>query len=296
MRSVVQTQWERWSQSVAVPLALFAAAVWYLILVSSASRERFRWLRYLSPVFAGVLSVWLLEWLQSYIGYNPSYKGGDKSGVQELIYTILYVGVPEEGVKLAFFALFVPILLRYDSRVKAALTAGCVGLGFAMDENMLYFDNEGVAVAVGRLMTANFMHIALTGLTGLWFYRMIRSRFHQAGEFVVMFVGMAVAHGVYDFATTIAAMEWGVDFAGILILFGLAKLYLHELRPRDASSHRALVSSTSILFLGLSLVMAVAIVVAVWQTNEFAVVADVLKETLGIIPVTVLFVREFREV
>jgi len=296
MRSVVWSEWQHWARSAVAPLALFGAAIWYLILVSSASHERLRWVRYLAPIFAGVLSAWLVIWLQTYLGYNPEYHGRDQSGVQELIYTILYVGLPEEGVKLALFVPFVPLLMKQNLRAKVALTAGCVGLGFAMDENILYFERSGVGVAIVRLMTANFMHIALTGMTGLWFYRMIRSRFHEAAEFVGMFLGMVVAHGMYDFASSRVAQEWGVDLAGIVILAVLAKLYLHQLRPPNASGHRSLISSTSILFLGSALVLAIGIVAAVWEADSFGATADVLKVMLAMVPIGVMFVREFREV
>jgi RsiW-degrading membrane proteinase PrsW (M82 family) len=295
LRSVARMQWEQMSRSVVVPLALFAGAVWYLILVSTAGAERFRWVRYLSPVLAGALSAWLVLWLQSYFDYSPS-SNGEKSAFQELLHNILYVGVPEEGAKLCFFALFVPLLWRTKSRTKVALTAGCVGLGFALDENLLYYNSAGVAVAVGRLVTANFMHIAMTGLIGFWFYRMVRSGFHETGEFVTVFLMVTAAHGAYDFAAGSAAQEWGVSIMGIILLALLARYYLHELRPRDLSAQRAIISSTSILFLGLALVVAASIMVVVRETQSLKSSADVLMETLGIIPVAVLFVREFREV
>jgi protease PrsW len=149
---------------------------------------------------------------------------------------------------------------------------------------------------VARLVTANFMHIAMTGLIGLWFYELIRSRFHRAGEFVTVFVGVAAAHGLYDFASSQWALEWGVDFASIVILAVLARLYLPHLRPRDLRGPRTAISSSAIFFLGLASVVAVAILISVWQADTMKGATEVLKGTLAIIPVGVLFVREFREV
>jgi RsiW-degrading membrane proteinase PrsW (M82 family) len=292
---LVAAKWKGWSQSLHVPLALFSAVVWYLILVRSASQERFRWWRYLSPVFAGVVSVWILQWAQTTFHYSmPEDREGDP--VREFVQYFIHVGVPEEAVKLLTFALFVPLLVRHGSQAKAALTAGCVGLGFAMCENVGYYHHFGAGAAVGRLVLANFMHIAMTGLIGVWFYEMIRTRFHRAGEFVVVFMAVALAHGGYDFAGTLWSMTQGIDFVGIIILAVLARTYLHHLHAEVISVPRAAVGNTATLMLGLASVVGVAILISVWEADTMKAVTTVLKGTLAIIPICVFYVREFRDV
>lgn len=295
LRFFVKFKLKRWLQGPHVPLALFSGVVWYIILVRSAGRERLRRWRYLSPVFAGVVSVWLLQWAQSAFHYSmPEDREGDP--MREFLQYVIHVGVPEEAVKLLMFALFVPLLVRSGSESKAALTAGCVGLGFAMCENVGYYNNYGAGAAVGRLVMANFMHIAMTGIIGVWFYEMIRSRFHRAGEFVTAFLGVAAAHGGYDFAATMWATAFGINFVGIVILAVLARTYLHHLHPHPIPGPKPAVSNTAIFMVGLASVVAFAILISVWQMDTMKGVTELLKSTLAIIPVSVFYVREFREI
>ncbi len=295
VRSLAAIEWRQWSESMAVPLALFSALVWYLILVHSAGLGRFRWLRYLSPVFAGVMSVWLLNWWQSSLHYQMPEEDGGADPTQELFQWVIHVGVPEETAKLCLFAVFVPLLLRRGSPHGAALTAGCVGLGFALDENLQYYSNFGAGVAVGRLVTANFMHVAMTGLIGFWYYELFRSRFHRAGEFVTVFAGVAAAHGAYDFAQSRWAADWGGQVASVVILGLLAKLYFQHLHPPGVRGRRPAVSSTVDLFIGMAIVVGAAVVIAVWQSDTMHAVSMVFRETLSVLPIAVLFMREFAE-
>jgi hypothetical protein len=140
------------------------------------------------------------------------------------------------------------------------------------------------------------MHIAMTGLIGVWFYEMIRTRFHRAGEFVAVFLGVALAHGGYDFAGTLWSMTQGIDFVGIIILAVLARTYLHHLHSQPMSGARPAVGNTAILMVGLAAVVGVAILISVWETDTLKAVTTVLKGTLAIIPICVFYVREFREV
>ncbi|MEI6535871.1 MAG: PrsW family glutamic-type intramembrane protease [Verrucomicrobiaceae bacterium] len=294
LRAIGRLQWHRWTHSDGIPLALLSAAVWYVILVYSASRERHRWLRYLPPVLAGVWSVWLLHWWQGSLHYGLSDEQ-QVTPTHELVQWIVYVGLPEETVKLCLFAPFLPFLLRCGSSSKAALTAGCVGLGFALDENLGYFIREGETVAVGRFVTANFMHVAFTGIAGGWLYELVRSRFHAATEFLTAFLGVVAAHGVYDFSSTDSAQKWGVEIVGIVILAFAARFYLDRLRTDDVVLRRRTVSSTSVFCVGCALLTGATILLAVDNAGSMKGAVDALRKTVAIIPVALIYVREFRE-
>jgi RsiW-degrading membrane proteinase PrsW (M82 family) len=294
LRAIAQYQWKRWSQTLEMPLALLAAGVWYLLLVYTGSGERWRWIRYLSPVLAGVMSVWLLEWWMESYQYGMD-SDDQKTMGHEIIQWVMYVGVPEESVKLALFALFLPLLLRQGSASKAALTAGCVGLGFAFDENLGYFLHEGGQVAIGRLITANFLHVTLTGVVGSALYQLVRSRFHRAAEFIVAYFGVCVAHGVYDFATTSSAQKLGIDLAGIIVIAVMARIYLDLLRPEDGELRRRTISVTSVFCTGSALLIACTIMVTVWQENSMSGATEALKSVIAVFPVALIYIREFRE-
>lgn len=287
-------QWHNWTHSDELPLALLAAMVWYLILIYSASRERWRWLRYLPAVFAGVSSVALLHWWQGAQHYGMSEQQ-QLTPTHEIFQWVMYVGVPEEVAKLCFFLPFLPFLLRNGSASKAALTAGCVGLGFALDENLGYFRDSGGAVAVGRFVTANFMHIALTGILGGWLYELFRSRFHAATEFLMAFLGVAAAHGVYDFSSTGSAQRLGVELAGIVILALAARFYLERLRPEDPGMRRRTISSTLVFCIGCALLTGATIILAVDEVGTMKGAVNALRQTVAIIPISLIYIREFRE-
>ena len=294
LRAVALLQWQSWTDSDSIPLALLAAAVWYLILVYSASQEPWRWLRYLPAVLGGVLSVSLLHWWQGALHYGTSAEHL-ATPTHEIFHWVMYVGIPEETVKLCFFLPFLPFLLRNGSASKAALTAGCVGLGFAFDENLGYFSETGGAVAVGRFVTANFMHIALTGIIGERLYELVRSRFHTATDFLVAFIGVAAAHGLYDFSSTDSARSLGVDMLGIVILALAARLYLGRLRPEDLAMRRRTISSTSVFCIGSALMTGAAILLAVDQADSMKGAVSALRQTVAILPVSLIYIREFRE-
>ncbi len=246
-------------------------------------------------VLAGVASVWLLHWWQGTLSY-PNNPGDAPSLTHEILQWIMHVGLPEEAAKLCLFAFFLPVLLHHDSGVKAALTAGCVGLGFALDENLHYFRNFGSQIAIGRLLTANFMHLSLTGILGWHLYELFRTRFHHATEFLAAFCLVVAAHGIYDFSLGGAAAEWGFDIANIIILALSARFYLqllhqHE-RARPAGHN---ISRTAVFVLGTALLGGMLMVVTVWESRSLDGITFVLEQLLGVALVGLIYIREWRE-
>lgn len=290
-----QMEWGRWMQGAAVPLALFAAAIWYIILIHSASREPLRWWRYLPGVFAGIASVWLLHWWQGTLDYRGDPEDATSLS-SEILEWIMHVGLPEEGAKLVLFAFFLPVLLHHRSSVKAALTAGCVGLGFALDENLHYFLDFGPQLAIGRLLTANFIHLSLTGILGWHLYELFRSRFHHATTFLIIFCAVVAAHGVYDFSLGDAAKAWGFDLAHIIILALCARIYLHLLHENERGHPSGFaISRTSVFVLGTALIGGMLMIVLVWKLQSFKGITMVLEQLVGVALVGLIYIREWRE-
>jgi RsiW-degrading membrane proteinase PrsW (M82 family) len=294
-RALWQMQWARWMQGAAVPLALLAAAIWYIILIHTASREPFRWGRYLPGVFAGIASVWLLHWWQGTLNYR-GHPDDTTSLSDEILEWIMHVGLPEECAKLVLFAFFLPVLLHHRSGVKAALTAGCVGLGFALDENLHYFLDVGPQVAIGRLLTANFMHLSLTGILGWHLYELFRSRFHHATVFLTVFCAVVAAHGIYDFSLGGAAKAWGFDLAHIIILALCARFYLHLLHENERGCPAGLaISRTAVFVLGTALLGGMVMFVMVWNLQCFKGITLVLEQLVAVALVGLIYIREWRE-
>ena len=85
------------------------------------------------------------------------------------------IGLREEALKLLLFVPLIPFLLNRDD-LEILTVAGLVGLGFALEENINYFQASAGLSAVGRFATANFLHIALTAMCGLTLTRAIVHR------------------------------------------------------------------------------------------------------------------------
>lgn len=288
--------WARWMRGTDVLLALIAGAIWYVILIHTASREALRWWRYLPAVFAGMASTWMLKWVQGTLDYYREPEDAP-SVVHEVMEWIMHVGLPEETVKLLLFAFFLPVLLHHKSGVKAALTAGCVGLGFALNENLIYFHSEGPMRALGRLLTANFFHVSLTGIVGWHLYELFRSRFHHASEFLIAFGGVVVAHGVYDFTCGDAAGALGLNIAGLIILGLTARFYLHMLHENERIQPAAhFISRSAVFCLGTALLGGILMVVMVWELRSLKGITLVLKEMVGLALVGLFYIREWREI
>jgi RsiW-degrading membrane proteinase PrsW (M82 family) len=291
--------WERWMQGASLFLALLAAGVWYGILVYTGSREPYRWLRFLPAVFAGIVSVTVLLWLQEATDYRMPMDGGGNAPTptHAMMDWVLNVGLPEEGVKGLLFAFFLPVLLHNGSGTKAALAGGCVGLGFSLDENLLYFAAEGSGVALGRFLTANFLHIGLTGILGWGLYELFRSRFHKATEFLIVFGGVTLAHGLYDFTADLGNNdEWGMSIMHVVILAAVAKFYLKLLHSSEERPAGWVFSRTSIFVWGIAVLVGVMMMAGTYQSRSIQSITDTLTTALSLAVIAIIFVREFREV
>ncbi|WP_050028835.1 PrsW family glutamic-type intramembrane protease [Verrucomicrobium sp. BvORR034] len=295
LRATAALQVSRWSYWPMVCLALFAAAIWYLILIQSGQLRPHRWARYLPAVLAGVLSVVLLNWLQIYNDYQPKPNPEDNP-TKQLIHWILYVGIPEEGFKIAFFALFLPILLRQRSRKEAALTAGCVGLGFAFNENIAYFVDPGPHTAATRLLTANVLHFTLTGILGLHLYELFRSRFHSATNFIIAFLAVSAAHGMYNFSGSSVGLNWEIDIAHIIIVAVATKLYLQILHEdHEPAGSGSPISRTSVFWFGTSFIVGILMIVAVVLSGSLEGISATLAQAIAMVPVALIYQHEFNE-
>ncbi|HEX2860810.1 MAG TPA: PrsW family glutamic-type intramembrane protease, partial [Lacunisphaera sp.] len=168
------------------------------------------------------------------------------------------VAAREEVCKLLLFVPFLPILYRRDHELEVLIVASFVGLGFALEENVNYFTLSAASAAPGRFLSANFFHIALTGMNGLALYRVCTHGWRGLNQFLFVFPVTILAHGGYNTLLSSDQIETGSFWAmGVYILF--AQYYLrtaHDLRP--ACGHRTF-SLSGALVMGVSTVAAVVL-------------------------------------
>ncbi len=270
----------------ALALALFAAGLWYFILVAHSDHGQWRWLRPMPPLMAGVLSVWptltLVAWQDFTEGMTP-----DAPFPHDLIYYVLGVGLREEVCKLALFTLFLPWLLWRRQPGLALLTGAFVGLGFALEENINYY-REGGGVAWARFVSANFLHIAMTGICAHSLYEMLRTRFARADEFIASFAAIVTAHGVYDWLLGQGDNAW---FATVVLVVTVSRFI--DLLGRETRPFRLTISPRAVFTLGSAVLIAVAFVTGAWTTHSMKGVADAGLECIGMVPIAALYWRKF---
>jgi RsiW-degrading membrane proteinase PrsW (M82 family) len=291
----VEAAWRNVGERVRLDVVLMAIAaglLWYAVFVRFGDREPWRWIKPVPALLAGMVSV-VPTMLISH--YQDRVMGLTEEGgfPRDLIYFVAGVGLREEFCKLALFALFLPWLLRRRDPLKALITGAFVGLGFALEENLGYYQRSGMDVAAGRLLTANFMHAAMTGMCSLALYEMVRTRFGKAETFVGTFTAIVLVHGIYDWAFGAGQslpMIGDISLISMLMLVLLAYQMFHQLEQmvRPASST---ISLLSIFTVGSSLVVAATLILTAIETPGLRTVNQVAGNVTGYLPIVIFYLR-----
>jgi protease PrsW len=118
----------------------------------------------LSAIVAVVLEVWLPQ----------LYHVGDKSWLGVGTSTLLFVGIPEETVKILIIAALALRARDFDEPMDGVVYGTAVGLGFAALENFFYLvnaDKTWASVAVMRGVLSVPFHGALGAIAGAYIAR-----------------------------------------------------------------------------------------------------------------------------
>jgi RsiW-degrading membrane proteinase PrsW (M82 family) len=284
-----------WRRAGPTVLALLTGACWLAFSMQAIQPRGLRDGRLWAPLVAaglGVLSVWptlfLVYWQEQRWGlsFSDELPGGIR-------FFVLGVGLREEAAKFVCFLPLLPWLVRRRDELAALVVAGCVGIGFAMEENDLYFGRSLGADAAGRLLTAAPLHMALTGLVGLAAYRACVWPKQWALPCVAFLGVMVLAHGLYDaFIALPALVEYSL--AGMMIFVFVVYQYFHELRPKRAVRGEPISLTANFLFCVTTVVAATFVYMSGAVGWEWA--ADALF--VGIVGQAVmvyLFLREMPE-
>ena len=273
-----------------VSFTLFAGAIWYFVLVQHDEKSRWRWFWPLLPLVAGVFSVWptlsLVSWQQHVQGLVQG-----ETLLEQTRYFILGVGLREELCKLALFLPFLPWLLRVRKPGRALLCGAFVGLGFALEENVQYYEEGGLAVAFGRLVSANFLHVCLTGLLAHSTYRLFCSRFRDVEQFFGTFAMVVLGHGIYDLLAVTNVVDLG-DWLSIVLFLVLASRFLDDL-AQEADARRSTLSLRAAFTLGCALLVAAVFIATAFQNRDLAAVADAGNSLLSAFILVFLYWRRF---
>ena len=198
--AVLELQKESYTDKIPIILTCIAGGVWLLLTWQMGQpRGLFSFIIW-APIIAiplGALSTLPVLFLDA---YESEVWGLKHTGLffQDCLFYLAGVGLREELCKLVFFLPFVPVLLMRKNRLETLLIAGAVGLGFAVEENVNYFRMTTPAVAFARFLTANFFHLAATGLIGLSLCDSLSNLRKKWWHFPATFIAVVAAHGFYD--------------------------------------------------------------------------------------------------
>lgn len=228
-----------------VLVSLLTAMVWFISLHKACRIPLREWWIGGVGLLLGVGSVAITL---LFLMLQESHGGLAENGTadNDFVFYLAGVGLREEGAKLICF-LPMLFLLRKRTPGLALVAASCVGLGFAMEENLTYYRGAGIDNAVGRFVSANFMHVAMTGLLGHALFRFWRYPKNYGPAFMATFVLMVVVHGFYDFCLS----GYSVDAAGLpmFLLAGLAWYYFQTMRAEQAGAPQV-ITAYSVFLVG----------------------------------------------
>jgi RsiW-degrading membrane proteinase PrsW (M82 family) len=280
-------------------IAALTALFWLLFVLQTGQAESPRTARFwlcLMGIPLGVLSTWPTLFVASWQMemWNLTPEGVEELDrfaqlAAELRYYVVGVGLPEELIKLAFFLPLVPLVLARRNELERLVVASCVGIGFAAEENTLYFGGYATS-SVTRYLTANFWHLASTGLAGLWLCRAIRWPKECLGQFLAYLGLIIVGHGVYD--AFIGAGDYAI--IGSLIFLALAYAYFHEVRGLRPA-RREVVSLTANFAVGVSLLAAITFAYVTAHVGLQAAGRAFIQPTVAMSVMAYVFLREVPE-
>jgi protease PrsW len=285
----------RLAESVPVKLVAMAGLVW-LIIALQAIQPRgvfsFRVILLVVGVVAGMASVVanLLGnlWMEEMFGLR---RGG--SVVDNALFLMLSAAPCEELAKLALFLPLVPILLIRRCRLEMLVTAGCVGLGFAVWKNLSDYNEFGPVLVLPRLLTSNFFHLALTGINGLAFCEMVRNPVRGFMPFIGTFILTVAAHGSYEALASLEHLR--IMMIGAMVIYMLVALWFFRnlYIVRDGSTDQFSIGATFVI--GISLLASTLLVMASHQIGFYQTMTLFAAVGFGMIMVAYMFYWQLGE-
>lgn len=278
-------------------LALIAGAVWTALLLSLFPLPLRKVYWGLVPLALGLgwISTWPTVWSGIWLDSTFHLTEGDDF-VSALIYLLVSVGLREELCKIL---LFTPLLFRVvkNGRDLEALVLGAlVGLGFAIEENITYFtDYQGSGVVVSRYVSANLLHLTLTGANALALTRAVRDPGRWTADAVTVFAMTIGLHGIYNALLTQPVPGFGdMSYFSGAALAGCSYLFFREIQ-RLSGGHGLRVSRTALFCWGFCLLFNLELLNAsMWLPFDKALYL-VGNAALSAVFIGYIFIHEIQE-
>jgi len=283
-----------WSHVAAGPTGMAAVTgFFWLVFCLHAGQvtapAQTRWWLCLMAIALGVLSIWptdfFIFWQERvwHLVERADLAGG-------LRFYILGVGLREELSKLVCLLPLVPWLVRRGNTLETLIVAACVGLGFAVVENMQYFTQSQGASSVSRFLTANFFHMAATGLIGLAVCRAIWHPGSAAAETLAVFTVIVAAHGLYDALISLPQLA-DYQIGSTIIYILLCYQFFQELRA-SRSARSETISLTATFLAAVSCLGSITFVYLCAHGGWQDALKRLAPDAIGMAVMVYLFLRE----
>lgn len=278
-----------------IAIALLSAVGWLVFLCQVLRiRSAFDWRvpTTLAAIMLGILSVWPTLFLSLWQELRWGLELNEEL-VPGIRFFILGVGLREELAKLICLLPVMAVLVPKRDESAALIVSACVGLGFAFEENLGYYLGSGGAVTLGRFLTANPFHMAMTGLIGLHVYRAILDPKNWAPPAFAVFGVMVFAHGAYDAMAVLPALM-DLSFLSIVVFALVMYQFFHELRTLRPAGRDTISLSATFLFC-VSLLTAVTFVYISAVTSNTMAMDALFGDVVSLAVMVYLFLREMPE-
>jgi protease PrsW len=271
-------------------LTLAAGITWMIVALQAIRPPGLGSFRFLAPWCAlalGFAGSWAASfaglWQEEMLGLTD--RGAGEFG-RTLLYAVLAAAPRDEFIKLAAFLPLLPLVLRRRSRLEMLMLGGCVGLGFAVRENLLFFQTSGAEIGFGRFLTASFLHLAATGVAALALCEVLLDPQKKAAAFCGTLWTTVVAHGFYDAFMEVPRMQIFVAISMVAFLL-LSLSFVDHLRlVRDHLTDQ--ISMVATLVMGLSVLTCVMFVSASANLGFTIGLVALGANALGLVAVVLL--------
>lgn len=291
-RGIPAVMVQTWRHPGAAALAVLTGICWLAFAMQAIQPRSRRDGRLWLPLVAaalGVLSIWptlfLIYWQEHRWGLAESAQFANS-----VRFFVLGVGLREELSKFVCFLPLLPWAVWRRDELAALMLAGCVGLGFAMEENIGYIYGSAGTGTLTRLLMPAPLHMSMTGLIGLAAYRACVWPKEWGPLFVATFGVVVLAHGLYDVLIGLG----DYSFFGMLIFVALVRQFFKELRPHQARRVEPVSLTANFLFCVST--VAAATFVYLSAAVGLATASDMLVMSIvGQAVMVYLFLREMPE-
>ena len=191
---------------------------------------------YLLGIAAGALGLHAYEVLGQLGLRHDAYALAASNKAALLIYSVLVIGLVEEGVKFLPFWLVNTRLCHFDELMDGIIYASFVALGFASYENFFYLPYLAPGEALARGFASPIVHVMFSSI---WGYAVGKAVICKRSLWPVALASISVAalaHGLYDFFIIGQAPWLRIGAVSVILVVWLWRLRLiHRLQLTDDS-------------------------------------------------------------